>query len=217
MPVYRIPADTLWFPSVEKAEPDGLLGVGGDLSPSRLLAAYAGGIFPWYAENAPILWWAPDPRCILPLDAVHVPRSLKKRLRHAPFRYTVNGDFRTVIRNCAASPRPGQSGTWLGPEMIAAYETLHALGHAHSVEARQGEELVGGIYGVALGRAFFGESMFYTAPDASKGALLHLVELLREADCTLFDCQQYTAHLRRFGAVLVPRAEFMQRLHEALI
>lgn len=216
MAVYRIPANRIWFPPVEEAEAEGLLGVGGDLSPRRLIAAYASGIFPWYSEGSPILWWSPDPRCTLPLDALHVPRSLARRLRREPFHFTVNRFFGEVIRRCASSARPGQDGTWIGAEMIAAYERLHRLGFAHSVEAWAAGELAGGIYGVALGRAFFGESMFYAVPDASKAALLHLVELLKERDTELFDCQQHTAHMRRFGAVETARPEFMRRLRKAL-
>jgi leucyl/phenylalanyl-tRNA--protein transferase len=214
--IYLIPAGTIRFPPVEEAEPDGLLAVGGDLSPACLLTAYASGIFPWYSEKTPILWWSPDPRCILPLDAVHVPRSLKKDLRRSPFEYTLNGNFAEVIRRCAESPRPGQDGTWLVKEMRPAYERLHRLGRAHSAEAWRDGRLAGGIYGVALGRAFFGESMFYAEPNASKAALLHLVEQLKRRGFTLFDCQQDSAHMRRFGALEIRRTEFMLRLKEAL-
>ena len=217
MAVYRIPEDVIWFPPLEEAEPEGLVGVGGDLSPRRLLTAYSLGIFPWYSEDeGPILWWSPDPRCVLPLDAVHVPRSLQRVVRRRLFRCTLNHAFGEVMRSCAASPRPGQRGTWLGPAMIAAYERLHCLGCALSVEAWRAGELAGGIYGVALGRAFFGESMFYRAPDASKAALMYLIEYLRGQDYVLFDCQQDTPHMRRFGAVEIPRAEFARRLREAL-
>ena len=218
MAVYRLPADVIWFPPIEEAEPDGLVGVGGDLSPRRLLTAYSLGIFPWYSEaESPILWWSPDPRCILPLDAVHVPRSLQRVVRRRLFRCTLNHAFGEVIRSCAASPRPGQRGTWLGSAMIEAYERLYGIGCAFSVEAWRDGELAGGIYGVALGRAFFGESMFYRAPDASKAALMYLIAYLREQDYVLFDCQQETQHMRRFGAVEIYRAEFVCRLGEALV
>jgi len=217
MAVYRIPEDRIWFPPLEEAEPEGLVGVGGDLSPQRLLAAYSLGIFPWYSEeDGPILWWSPDPRCILPLDAVHVPRSLQRVLRRRLFRCTLNHAFGDVVQSCAASPRTGQGGTWLGRAMIKAYEGLHHLGCAFSVEAWQGGRLAGGIYGVALGRAFFGESMFYRVPDASKAALMYLVDYLRGQGFVLFDCQQETQHMRRFGAVAIPRAEFARRLGKAL-
>ena len=215
MAVYRIPEDVIWFPPLEEAEPEGLIGVGGDLAPQRLLTAYSLGIFPWY-EDGPILWWSPDPRCVLPLDAVHVPRSLQRIMRRRLFRCTLNHAFGEVIRNCAVSPRPGQRGTWLGRAMIEAYERLHRLGCALSVEAWQGRELAGGIYDVALGRAFFGESMFFRAPDASKAAFMYLIEYLRGQGYVLFDCQQDTPHMRRFGTVEVPRAEFVRRLGEAL-
>jgi len=220
MAVYRIPEDCIWFPPLEAAEPGGLLGVGGDLSPQRLLTAYALGIFPWYSEaDGPILWWSPDPRSVLPLlplDAVHVPRSLQRVMRRRLFRCTLNHAFGEVIRGCAASFRPGQGGTWLGDAMIEAYESLHRLGYAISVEAWREGALAGGIYGVALGRAFFGESMFYRVPDASKAALIYLTDYLRGQGYVLFDCQQHTPHMRRFGAVEIPRAEFVRRLREAL-
>jgi len=217
MPVYRIPEDRLWFPPLEEAEPEGLVGVGGDLSPRRLLTAYSLGIFPWYSEeDGPILWWSPDPRCVLPLDAVHVPRSLQRVIRRRLFRCTLNHAFGDVIRSCAVIRRPGQGGSWLGRAMIKAYERLHHLGYALSAEAWREGELAGGIYGVALGRAFFGESMFYRAPDASKAALIYLTDYLRGQGYALFDCQQNTPHMRRFGAVEIPRAEFARRLDEAL-
>jgi leucyl/phenylalanyl-tRNA--protein transferase len=215
--VYHIPEDRIWFPSVEEAEPEGLVGVGGDLSPQRLLTAYSLGIFPWYSEeDDPILWWSPDPRSVLPLDAVHVPRRLLRKLRRSLFRCTLNHAFGEVIRNCASSPRHGRMGTWLGSAMINAYEHLHRLGYALSVEAWLEGELAGGIYGVALGRAFFGESMFYRVPDASKAALIHLTDYLRGQGYVLFDCQQNTPHMRRFGAVEITRVEFVRRLGEAL-
>jgi len=217
MTVYRIPEDVIWFPPLEEAEPEGLIGVGGDLSPQRLLTAYSLGIFPWYSEeDGPILWWSLDPRSVLPLDAVHVPRRLQRVLRRRLFRCTLNHAFGEVIRSCSASPRPGQRGTWLGHAMIEAYEHLHRLGYAFSVEAWREGDLAGGIYGVALGRAFFGESMFYRAPGASQAALLYLVDYLRGQGCVLFDCQQNTPHMRRLGAVEIPRAEFIRRLGEAL-
>jgi leucyl/phenylalanyl-tRNA--protein transferase len=217
MAVYRIPEDRIWFPPLEEAEPAGLVGVGGDLSPQRLLTAYSLGIFPWYSDDeGPILWWSPDPRCVLPLDAVHVPHSLQRVIRRRLFRCTLNHAFEEVIRSCAASPRPGQHGTWLGSSMIEAYERLHRIGCAFSVEAWRAGELAGGIYGVALGRAFFGESMFYRAPDASKAAFIYLLEYLRGQGYVLFDCQQDTPHMRRFGAVEIPRVEFVRRLGEAL-
>ncbi|MDR2892838.1 MAG: leucyl/phenylalanyl-tRNA--protein transferase, partial [Deltaproteobacteria bacterium] len=171
MPVYQLSGHDLTFPPARLAEPDGLLAVGGDLSLPRLLAAYSQGIFPWYAEGLPILWYSTHPRCVLFPEKLHVPRSLARLLRQGKFIFSVNQSFATVIRQCAATPRPGQPGTWILPEMIQAYCELHEAGYAHSVEVWQGENLVGGLYGVALGRVFFGESMFYAVPDASKAAV----------------------------------------------
>lgn len=205
-----------WFPPLEAASAEGLLAMGGDLSPERLLAAYARGIFPWYSEDTPILWWSPDPRTILPLDAVHVPRRLERRLRNRDFSFTMDTVFSQVIDECAASSRPGQRGTWLVGDMICAYTWLHHLGYAHSVEVWKDGVLVGGLYGVALGRAFFGESMFYRVPDASKAALVWLARRLRKWGFTLCDCQQHTVHMARFGAVDVPRKEFARLLEQAL-
>lgn len=215
MPVV-LPRDRLWFPPASAATKDGLLAVGGDLSPQRLLLAYARGIFPWYSEGAPILWWSPDPRCVLPLDGLHVPRRLTRRLRRGEFHLTVDAAFEQVMECCAQQPRPGQDGTWILPEMREAYGQLHAMGFAHSVEAWKDGRLVGGIYGVALGRAFFGESMFHLEADASKVALVGLVDILRKENVTLFDCQQETPHMRRWGAVVIPREEFLRRLDGAL-
>ena len=157
------------FPPLETAHPDGFLCLGGDLRPERLLAAYSRGIFPWYEEGLPVLWWSPDPRCVLPLEAFHLPRRSARTLRRRPFALTLDRAFGRVIRSCAA-PRAAAPGTWIIPEMIAAYERLHALGYAHSVEAWRDGALAGGLYGVALGRAFFGESMFHTEAEASRAA-----------------------------------------------
>lgn len=209
--------DTPDFPPLTAATPEGLLAVGGDLSPLRLLTAYSKGIFPWYSENSPILWWSPDPRCILPLEALRVSRRLQRRLKQHIFRCTLDTAFEDVLAGCATQYRPGQGGTWLIPEMRAAYARLHALGFAHSAEAWLGDTLVGGVYGVALGRAFFGESMFHTHADASKAALVFLVERLRAAGYTLFDCQQATPHMLRLGATCVPRADFICMLEQALV
>lgn len=199
----------LWFPQEAESRESGLLAAGGDLSPQRLILAYSRGIFPWYDEGTPILWWSPDPRCVLFPAELHIPRSLGKSLRRNQFAVSFNTAFEAVIRNCAAAPRPGQHGTWLLPEMIEAYIALHRLGVAHSVEVRAGGELVGGLYGVALGRVFFGESMFHTRPDASKAAVAALVRRLREKDFVLLDCQQTTPHMVRLGAREIPRAEFL--------
>ena len=203
------------FPALESAlrEPNGLLAVGGDLSPKRLLDAYRRGIFPWFAAGDPILWWSPDPRMVLLPAELKISRSLAKALRNRRYEVRVDHDFDAVIRACAA-PREGQPETWITPEMRAAYRRLHSLGHAHSVETWIEGELVGGLYGVALGRAFFGESMFTRSRDASKIALAHLVERLRAAGYGLIDCQMRTAHLTSLGAREIPRAEFARRLKE---
>lgn len=205
------------FPPVETASPEGLLAVGGDLRPERLLAAYGRGIFPWYSEGQPILWWSPDPRAVLLPDELNISRSLRKTLRAGKFRVTLDTRFREVMLACA-EPRPQHpgGGTWITPAMVEAYTRLHELGHAHSVEAWQDDALVGGLYGLALGGVFFGESMFARAADASKVAFVHLVHQLQRWGFMLIDCQQYTEHLARFGAREIPRAEFLRRLHAAL-
>jgi leucyl/phenylalanyl-tRNA--protein transferase len=215
MPVFALP-DQPVFPDPEHADEDGLLAIGGDLSPQRLLMAYAEGIFPWYTENAPILWWSPDPRLILEPSGIHVPRRLERILRQGRFRFTLDTAFEQVITNCAETPRDGAHGTWIVPEMHAAYCRLHRLGYAHSIEAWEDGELAGGLYGVALGGAFFGESMFFHRPDASKAALVTLVRALDRAGFTLIDCQQTTAHMIRFGGFEVSRKNFLTRLRLAL-
>jgi leucyl/phenylalanyl-tRNA--protein transferase len=215
VPIFRLPREVA-FPDPARAEPDGLLAVGGDLSPERLLTAYARGIFPWYSAGSPILWWSPDPRLVLEPSALHVSRTLRRTIRAGRLRVTADEAFGRVIRRCAARERPGQAGTWITPEMIAAYERLHALGFAHSFEAWEGEALAGGLYGVSLGGAFFGESMFADRTDASKVAFVRAVEWLAARGVRLVDCQVPTAHLASLGAVEVPRETFLARLEEAL-
>jgi leucyl/phenylalanyl-tRNA--protein transferase len=206
------------FPPVTRAlsDPDGLLCVGGDLRPERLLAAYRRGIFPWYSEGQPILWWSPDPRMVLFPDELKVSRSLRKTLRHRGFRVSVDTCFDAVITRCADSGTRGLEGTWISPAMRTAYWELHRLGHAHSVEVwlddANGSRLVGGLYGLRLGRVFFGESMFSAESDASKVALHTLVQWLRERDVELIDCQVASDHLFTLGARLIPRAEFIAHL-----
>lgn len=201
------------FPPVELAlrEPDGLLALGGDLSPERLLRAYRQGIFPWYSAGQPILWWSPDPRMVLAPDRLKISRSLAKTLRKRLFDVTLDKAFDAVMAGCA-KPRPDSSGTWLTPEMRRAYGQLHQLGYAHSVEAWQQGQLVGGLYGVALGRVFFGESMFALVTDASKVAFAHLVRQLMRWHFALIDCQVHTAHLASLGAAPVSRSDFIQQL-----
>jgi leucyl/phenylalanyl-tRNA--protein transferase len=211
MPWLRRSTD-LWLPP-ELADDMGLVGVGGDLRPERLLEAYRRGIFPWYDEHGPICWWSPDPRAIFELDGFHVSRRLRRTIRSGKFTVTVNRDFAGVIRGCA--DRPG-AGTWIIPAMIEAYETLHRLGHAHSVEVWSGDELAGGVYGVAIGGLFAGESMFKRRPDASKVALAFLVNRLRERGYQLFDIQFLTGHTASLGAVEIPRTEYLARLRRAL-
>ena len=209
--------ETTPFPPVSRAlkSPNGLLAAGGDLSPSRLLDAYSKGIFPWFSEGDPILWWSPDPRMVLFPDELRVSRSLRKTVQRGVYETRFDTAFRAVIEACAA-PRAGQMGTWILPEMVAAYTTLHDLGYAHSVESWREGELVGGLYGVALGRVFFGESMFSHAPDASKVALVKLVERLLAQQFRLIDCQQATAHLASLGAREVPRKVFAQWVRESI-
>jgi len=201
------------FPPLESAlaEPNGLLAAGADLSPTRLIAAYRHGIYPWYSEGQPLLWWSPDPRMVLFVDEFKRSRSLAKRMRRGDFDVRVDTAFDAVIDACAATPRPGQRGTWITPDMIAAYRRMHALGYAHSVEAWRAGEMVGGLYGLALGKVFFGESMFARASDASKVCLAALVALMQQRGVTLIDCQQETEHLASMGARPIARRVFARK------
>ena len=200
------------FPPLESAlaEPNGLLAASDDLTPDRLLDAYRRGIFPWYSGDQPVLWWSPDPRMVLFVDEFRVARSLRKRIKQQRWEIRADSDFGGVIHECAATRRPGQTGTWITPEIIDAYTALHARGYAHSVEAWRDGELAGGLYGVAIGRMFFGESMFAREADASKVALAHLVAILRAREFPLVDCQQETEHLASFGARPIPRRAFAE-------
>jgi leucyl/phenylalanyl-tRNA--protein transferase len=215
VPIYRLGPE-LAFPPPEQADPSGLLAVGGDLSPERLLLAYSQGIFPWYDESLPILWHSPDPRTLLLPGELHVPKSLARTLRRRAFEVRLDTAFEAVIRGCAHTPRAHGEGTWITAGMLAAYVRLHELGFAHSAEAWRAGELVGGLYGVALGGCFFGESMFARAPDASKVAFATLVRQLERWGFTLIDCQTPSAHLARFGARGWPRARFLRHLRAAL-
>jgi leucyl/phenylalanyl-tRNA--protein transferase len=214
MPDYRLPDEPI-FPSVERATKSGLLAVGGDLSPGRLLAAYREGIFPWYSEGEPLLWWSPDPRFVLFPEELRVSRSMRQLLKKQPFRITFDRAFRSVIAACQ-KPRPGQDATWITPAMQEAYTVLHELGYAHSVEAWQEDTLAGGLYGVSLGRAFFGESMFSARPNASKASLMALVSGRADLSFDLIDCQVETAHLASLGARFIPRSKFKALLKESL-
>ena len=201
------------FPAIEQAlrKPNGLLAAGGDLTPERILGAYRRGIFPWYSEGQPVLWWSPDPRMVLRLDDFRCGRSLSKSVRSGRFEIRADTAFREVMSGCAA-PRRESGGTWILPEMVNAYCRLFELGHAHSIEAWRDGALVGGLYGVAIGRMFYGESMFARESDASKVALVHLVRELQRRGFALIDCQQETAHLARFGARPMARAAFAREI-----
>nr|WP_067295077.1 leucyl/phenylalanyl-tRNA--protein transferase [Marinobacterium profundum] len=201
------------FPPNSRAlkDPNGLLAAGGDLSPERILNAYRNGIFPWYNPGEPILWWSPDPRCVIYSDRLHISRSLRKRLRRSDYQVTFDQAFGAVMDGCAA-PRAGSSGTWISPEMHAAYRQLHHKGHAHSVEVWQDGELTGGLYGIASGRMFFGESMFSRRTDASKIAFAWLVEQLKIWGYPLIDCQVHNPHLVTLGAEEITRETFLREL-----
>lgn len=212
MPVYQLPSE-LVFPDPREAEENGLLAIGGDLEPERLLLAYRSGIFPWYEEGVPILWHSPDPRCILYPADLRITKSFKQSMRNSNLQIHFDQNFESVIRLCAAVPRKGQEGTWITDEMIVAYCKLHELGIAHSVEAYQGSELVGGLYGLALGKVFCGESMFSLVSNASK---LCLAALCGSFDWTFIDCQIYNEHLGRMGATEVSRNKFLEMLKEGI-
>lgn len=203
----------LQFPAPEYAldDPNGLLAIGGDLSPERILAAYQQGIFPWFNPGDPILWWSPSPRTVIYPDQLHISKSLRKMLRKGIYRVTFDNCFENVMRACAA-PRTYADGTWISEEIIAGYTTLHRQGFAHSVEVWQENQLVGGLYGMALGRVFFGESMFSRADNASKFGFAHLVRQLRQWSVQLIDCQVANDHLFSLGAVEIPREEFQKML-----
>jgi leucyl/phenylalanyl-tRNA--protein transferase len=215
VPVYRL-TEHVGFPPPELADESGLLAVGGDLRPERLLLAYSLGIFPWYGEDLPILWHSPDPRMVLQPENAQISRSLRKEIRRGRFRVELDTAFADVVRACAETPRPDQDGTWITDEMVEAYVQLHRLGFAHSAEAWLDDELVGGLYGVSLGGAFFGESMFARASDASKVAFAVLLDQLARWDIRLVDCQVHTEHLARFGAEEWPRERFLTALGAAV-
>ena len=213
MPVFRL-VDTPLFPAPELAEPDGLLAIGGDLRPDRLLMAYSQGIFPWFSEGDPILWWSPTPRLVLFPPEFHLPRRLRRTLSAGTFTVTADTAFAEVVAGCATAGDRREHGTWITPEMQQAYAGLHALGFAHSIECWQDGQLAGGLYGVCLDRVFFGESMFTRVTDASKVALAALVQQARQLGIALIDCQMTTDHLLRFGAREIERPEFQALLDE---
>jgi len=214
VPVYAL-GRALAFPPPHRAV-DGLVAVGGDLSPERLLLAYRSGIFPWYGENLPIMWHSPDPRCVLPLGRLHVGRSLRRAIARGDYELRYDSAFERVIEACKSTPRPGQDGTWITSEMKSAYIELYRLGYAHSIEAWHQDELVGGLYGVSLGHVFFGESMFAWAPNASKVALVHLARRVESWGFLLIDAQVPTPHTLAMGAEEWPRQRFLDVLESEL-
>ena len=208
--------DALLFPPAEEADEEGLLAVGGDLSPARLLLAYRSGIFPWFGEDDPPLWWCPDPRFVLFPDELRVSKSMKALLRKEVFDFRLDTAFEAVLGACRDVPRRGQDGTWITDEILEGYTTLHRMGHAHSAEAWMDGELVGGLYGVLLGNVFFGESMFSRVSNASKFAFIRWVEILRAQGVVIIDCQVYTEHLQSLGARMIPRERFLNVLRDAV-
>lgn len=211
MPLHTL-SSTLWFPPVEDAMEDGLLAMGGDVSVDRLLLAYRKGIFPWYDGDTP-LWWSPDPRFVLFPDQLKVSKSMEVLIRKKVFRFSVNKAFPAVIRSCKELQRPGQDGTWITDALETSLLQLHKMGFAHSAEAWLGQELVGGLYGIRLGKLFFGESMFSKVSNASKFAFIHFVQQLNKENVHLIDCQVYTSHLESLGAEMIPRKEFIAALN----
>lgn len=207
--MYRL-TNELYFPPVDSASTEGILAFGGDLSPERLLLAYRSGIFPWFNIDEPIIWWSPNPRMVLYLDEIKVSKSMRSLLNRNVFKVTINQNFSAVIRNCQKIVRPGQDGTWISEQMISAYEKLHELGHAMSVEVWQDEVLVGGLYGVDLGHVFCGESMFSTVSNASKVAFVSLVNYLKSNQYQLLDCQVYNEHLASLGCREINRDDFIK-------
>jgi leucyl/phenylalanyl-tRNA--protein transferase len=214
MPLFALDKELI-FPPVHLAEPDGLLAVGGDLSPERLLLAYQSGIFPWY-EGEHILWWCPDPRFVLTPASLKVSKSMKQLLKRQAFTFTINQAFGQVIDNCKTIDRRGQNGTWITESMKAAYIHLHKMGFAHSAEVWLNNELVGGLYGIRLGKVFFGESMFSKVSNASKYAFISYIQQLEQEGVQLVDCQVYTEHLESLGAFMIPREQFVQLLQELI-
>lgn len=210
MPIFAL-NEELVFPPVHLAEPDGLLAMGGDLSPERILLAYRNGIFPWYQDEI-ILWWSPDPRMVLYPDELKIGRSIKPLLKRIEFDFTINKSFTAVIQQCKQTERAGQEGTWITDDVEKAYIVLHKLGHAHSAEVWKNGELVGGLYGIKIGKVFFGESMFSKLTNASRYAFINYVQQLRSEGIELIDCQVYTEYLESFGARLIDRKEFIKLL-----
>lgn len=216
MPVFQLDTNEIFFPPAFLAEEDGLLAIGGDLSPARLLTAYSCGVFPWFMEDGVPFWFSPDPRMLLYTDRIKVSKSLRVHIRKTQLQVTFNQAFEEVIAACSSVPRPDQDGTWINDSFRQAYTMLHHIGYAHSVEVWQEGALVGGLYGVGMGRYFCGESMFSKAPNASKVALVHLAERMQQLGAPFIDCQVYTPHLESMGAEEYPRDYFLSALNEVI-
>lgn len=212
MPLYLLDDDELWFPPVTEALEDGLLAYGGDLTTERLLLAYRNGIFPWFNEEDPVLWWSPDPRCVLFPEKLKISKSMQQVMRKGDFRFRINTAFETVISHCKHTFRKDQDGTWITGDIIEAYTAMHRKGFAHSAEAWQDGQLVGGLYGIRLGNVFFGESMFSTVSNASKFAFIQYTQQLKTEGVQLVDCQVHTPHLESLGAEMIPRSQFITLL-----
>jgi leucyl/phenylalanyl-tRNA--protein transferase len=206
--------EQLYFPPVEDADENGLLAIGGDLTPARLILAYRSGIFPWFNEADPICWWSPDPRFVLYPSELKISKSMQQVVKKQTFQFSTNKAFKAVIHACSTTPRNGQDGTWITNEMQDAYLHMHQLGYAHSAEAWLNDELVGGLYGIRLGNVFFGESMFSHVSNASKFAFIQYVQMLQKENVRLIDCQLHTQHLESLGATMIPRKTFMQHLQQ---
>ena len=209
-------SNELYFPPVTEADEEGILAIGGDLSTQRLLLAYRNGIFPWYTDDEPIIWWCPNPRFVLFPDEIKISKSMRAVVKKQTYSFTINNCFNNVIKNCKTINREGQSGTWISEEVIDAYTNLHNLGYALSAETWKNNKLVGGLYGVKMGNIFFGESMFSLSPNASKFAFIQLVKHLKNEGVKLIDCQVYTTHLESLGAKMIDRNDFMRLLEQHL-
>ncbi len=216
MPVYELDPYYMAFPSPEEADEDGLLAIGGVLREDWLLMAYQQGIFPWFNEGDPVMWWSPDPRFILQPGEVKIHKSMRPMLNNPVYRFSMDTAFEAVIAHCSEIPRHGQNGTWITHHMKQAYIDLHRVGMAHSAEVWEGDRLIGGLYGVSIGAAFFGESMFSLQPNASKYALVNLCKWLEARDFMIIDCQIYSRHLEKMGAKLISRTEFLDVLEDAV-
>ena len=209
-------SNELYFPPVTEADEEGILAIGGDLSTQRLILAYRNGIFPWYTDDEPIIWWCPNPRFVLFPDEIKISKSMRAVVKKQTYSFTINNCFNNVIKNCKTINREGQSGTWISEEVIDAYTNLHNLGYALSAETWKNNKLVGGLYGVKMGNIFFGESMFSLSPNASKFAFIQLVQYLKNEGVKLIDCQVYTNYLESLGAKMIDRNDFMRLLEQHL-